>query len=63
MKKQGSYCSFPNDKSSCRVKLVKCLIQKVVVGISVSQIRGLCTLHFLEKTIFRSCLILSIVSP
>ncbi|TKW07556.1 hypothetical protein SEVIR_7G314875v4 [Setaria viridis] len=31
------------------VKLVKCLVQNIVVDISVNQIGGLCTLCFLEK--------------
>jgi len=36
-----------------QVKLVKCLVQNIVVDISVNQIGGLCTLCFLEKVIFQ----------
>lgn len=33
----------------CQVKLVKCMVQNLVVDISVNQIGGLCTLCFLEQ--------------
>nr|XP_023892053.1 uncharacterized protein LOC112004059 [Quercus suber]POE61264.1 hypothetical protein CFP56_43666 [Quercus suber] len=33
----------------CEVKLVKCLVQNIVVDISFNQLGGLCTLCFLEK--------------
>jgi hypothetical protein len=33
------------------VKLVKCLVQNIVVDISFNQIGGICTLCFLEKVI------------
>ena len=32
-----------------QVKLVKCIVQNIVVDISFNQIGGLCTLCFLEK--------------
>ena len=32
-----------------QVKLVKCIVQDIVVDISVNQIGGLCTLCFLEQ--------------
>ncbi|CAM0152456.1 unnamed protein product [Urochloa decumbens] len=35
--------------NAAEVKLVKCLVQNIVVDISVNQIGGLCTLCFLEK--------------
>jgi hypothetical protein len=35
---------------------VKCLVQNIVVDISVNQIGGLCTLCFLEKVIFQMLL-------
>lgn len=34
-----------------QVKLVKCLVQNIVVDISFNQLGGLCTLCFLEKVI------------
>lgn len=37
-----------------QVKLVKCIIQNIVVDISFNQLGGLCTLCFLEKV---ACLI------
>lgn len=35
-----------------QVKLVKCIVQDVVVDISFNQIGGLCTLCFLEQVIY-----------
>ncbi|ONM42261.1 PAP/OAS1 substrate-binding domain superfamily [Zea mays] len=35
--------------SGVQVKLVKCVVQNIIVDISVNQIGGLCTLCFLEK--------------
>ena len=46
-----------------QVKLVKCLVQNIVVDISVNQIGGLSTLCFLEKVIFQCCLVLAVVFP
>lgn len=37
--------------SLLQVKLVKCLVQNIVVDISFNQLGGLCTLCFLEKVI------------
>ncbi|KAG9152634.1 hypothetical protein Leryth_022406 [Lithospermum erythrorhizon] len=33
----------------CQVKIVKCIVQNIVVDISINQIGGLCTLCFLEQ--------------
>lgn len=38
-----------NIKYSIQVKLVKCLVQNIVVDVSFNQIGGLCTLCFLEQ--------------
>lgn len=35
-----------------QVKLVKCLVQNIVVDISFNQLGGLCTLCFLERVVF-----------
>ncbi|KAL2476282.1 Uncharacterized protein Adt_37018 [Abeliophyllum distichum] len=35
--------------NNAEVKLVKCIVQNIVVNISFNQIAGLCTLCFLEK--------------
>ncbi|MFS7896411.1 putative Nucleotidyltransferase superfamily [Helianthus anomalus] len=43
-----------------QVKLVKCLVQNLVVDISVNQIGGLCTLCFLEQVML--CLLIYIIS-
>lgn len=58
-----SICDFfplillSDDRSSWwQVKLVKCLVQNIVVDISVNQIGGLCTLCFLEKVIIQKLL-------
>lgn len=37
-----------------QVKLVKCLVQNIVVDISFNQLGGLCTLCFLEQVIFHT---------
>lgn len=42
------YCVF-----LWQVKLVKCLVQNIVVDISFNQLGGLCTLCFLEQVVFR----------
>lgn len=34
-----------------QVKLVKCIVQNIVVDISFNQLGGLCTLCFLEKVV------------
>lgn len=41
------YCGF-----LWQVKLVKCLVQNIVVDISFNQLGGLCTLCFLEQVVF-----------
>lgn len=62
--KLGNHFSLFNNKSSqWQIKLVKCMVQDIVVHISVSQIDGLCTLIFLKKVIFHSCLVLFVVFP
>lgn len=35
-----------------QVKLVKCIVQDIVVDVSFNQIGGLCTLCFLEQVIY-----------
>lgn len=37
--------------SFLQVKLVKCIVQNIVVDISFNQLGGLCTLCFLEKVV------------
>ncbi|XP_061995702.1 uncharacterized protein LOC133713680 isoform X2 [Rosa rugosa] len=35
------------------VKLVKCIVQSMIVDISFNQLGGLCTLRFLEQVLYR----------
>jgi hypothetical protein len=42
---------------------VKCVVQNIIVDISVNQIGGLCTLCFLEKVTFQCYLVFSVVFP
>jgi|LauGreSBDMM110SN_4_FD.fasta_scaffold116935_1 hypothetical protein len=43
------YQSAALESASLQVKLLKCLVDNVVVDISFNQIGGLCTLTFLES--------------
>ncbi|XP_042402582.1 uncharacterized protein LOC121992343 isoform X6 [Zingiber officinale] len=45
-------CSVLGEEHN-KVKVVKCIMQNIVVDISFNQIGGLCTLCFLEKVLYR----------
>jgi len=36
----------------CQVKIIKCLVEKIVIDISFNQLSGLCSLCFLDEVIF-----------
>lgn len=40
-----------------QVKIIKCLVENIVVDISFNQLGGLCTLCFLEEVMFYSLIL------
>ena len=50
METQSHLVLTPPDTCACaQVKLLKCLVDNIVVDISFNQLGGLCTLAFLEE--------------